>query len=139
MTISENLIKAYESTDYVVNGTPKCKLQINKYSHELDALHKHHGVSCSAFLTAHNPFSVSTAEEINRTLQDALVSDLTSLSLHFIDGYGQSTDANADWKESSFLVLGLDLENGRKLAVKYRQNAFVWSDKNCIPKLIITQ
>lgn len=137
MTISENLLKAYEATDYIVNGAQSIKLNVNRYSEELHMLHKHHGVSCSAFLSAYNPFSVSTSEELNRSYQEELASDLASLSLDFIDGYGQCSDTSVDWKEASFLVMGLDLENGRKLAVKFKQNAFVWSDSSCIPTLIL--
>lgn len=137
MTIPIHLLEFYISANYHVSATTPFKIKVNQFSDELKKLHFDHNVSCSAFLTAHNPFSELTSDELNNTYQESLINEIKTLSLKFVKGYGESSVATTDWQEASLLVLGLELDDAQKLAVKYKQNAFIFSHENCIPQLVI--
>lgn len=135
--IAPELIAAYCETDYRVDAVDApFALRIGQSSPELRALLRAHHADCAAFLTACNPGSVRCSDVENDRVQAALRDDLRSLNLIVFGGVGQ--DASAVWPgESSFLVLDLDLDGAKKLAGKYRQNAFVWVDSSGVPELIL--
>ena len=137
MTVPQSLIDAYNSAEYHVSSYQPFVLSVNQLNSDLKSLHDEHNVESSAFLTAHNPYSQLVTDSENTILQNSLKSDLDSLGLTFINGFGQGSEANSDWKESSFLVLGIDFEMATALAKKYKQNAYIWSSIDCIPKLIL--
>jgi hypothetical protein len=134
--IDPTLIRAYRETEYRVFGEARFTLSIGESSAELVMVHRRHGVDCSAFITACNPFSRSVDEGMNRNLQTALADELTDRELVFMPGAGQHP-SNSWPAEASFLVMGLDLETAKALGVRYQQNAFVWNGADGIAQLIL--
>ena len=135
-SLNQDLISAYEVTNFHVKAEPPFTLNIGKVSEELKALFKQNDVSNAAFITAWNPYSKSLSDEENQARNDQLKNELNIRSLKFIDGFGQ--DPAGQWSgEDSFLVLGIELEASKKLGIQFEQNAIVWSDIDAIPKLIL--
>ena len=134
--LDQDLISAYEVTNFHVKAQPAFTLNIGRLSEELKALFKQNNVSNAAFITAWNPYSKSLFEEENQARNDQLENLLNLRSLKFINGFGQ--DPLGQWSgEDSFLVLGIDLEASKTLGIQFEQNAIVWSDSDAIPKLIL--
>lgn len=134
--ISEELVQAYKITDYHVTTTSPFVLNIDSYSEPLKKMHLNHNCTSSAFLTAYCPFSKTLSAKENERLQKTLEDELSDNNFQFIDGFGQGKGASVNWKERSVLVLGISLKDATKLANKYKQNAFIWNDVECIPRLI---
>jgi hypothetical protein len=137
--IAPDLVAAYRETGYLVDAADASFiLSVGRPSPELRALLKLHHADCAAFLTACNPCSVRCTDAENDRAQEALLRDLRNQGLPVIGGIGR--DPSGAWPgEPSFLVLGLDQEPARRLAGKYRQNAFVWADSSGISNLILTR
>jgi hypothetical protein len=133
--IPAELIAAYRATTYRVDAPALIiHLNIGQYNKELAALHFQHCVTTSAFITAYNPYSIDTAPEVNRDAHKALIADIESMHLPWLNGAGE--DADTDWlPEESVLVLGISLAQANTLAHKYKQNAFVFIDESAIPAL----
>lgn len=134
--IAESLIQAYIETDYVVHTQPAITLRVNEQSPQMMKLHKQHGVACSAFITAFNPYSQSCTLEVNLSRQQELISELKVRSLKFIEGVGQHP-SNAWSGEPSLLVLGLSLEAAKILGSRFEQNALVWIGTDGVPELVL--
>ncbi len=129
-------VAAYAQTEYRVAGAPGFVLRVGQASAELLAAHRAHGVDCSAFLTACNPFSSQLGDEANAARQRSLAADLRARSLAFVPGVGQHP-ANGWPAEESFLVFGLSLEAAKALGRRHAQNAIVWSDARATPQLVL--
>ena len=134
--LNQELISAYEVTNFHVKANPAFTLNVGQLSNALLRLFKENEVSSAAFITAFNPYSQSLSDEENRKKNDQLKANLISLKLIFINGFGQ--DPAGQWAgEASFLVLGIGLEAAKKLGNQFEQNAIVWSDSDAIPQLIL--
>jgi hypothetical protein len=134
--ISQDLIKAYLETEYRVLGELPFIIRVGLESSELLEAHKQHQVTCSAFVTAWNPYSQQVDDAKNRKMQAALANELTNRELHFIEGIGQHPSGN--WGgEESYLILGLTLEAARVLGATLEQNAILWSGMDGTPQLIL--
>ncbi|SAL19857.1 DUF3293 domain-containing protein [Caballeronia telluris] len=135
-TIPRETIQAYLETHYRVHGDTPTTLKVGETNPALSTLHKAHGSECSAFITACNPFSQHSSDELNAARQQALADELKQLGLTFIDGVGQHPSNN--WPgEASFLVRGVSLELAKALGTRYGQNAIVWSDADATPQLVL--
>lgn len=139
MTIVSNIdpatIQAYRETHYVVEGDAPMTLRVGQPSEALAALYEAAGVVSSAFVTAWNPYSRKCDDETNAELQEALVDELKSRGLRFVNGLGRHP--SSDWAEPSFLVLGISLEAAKKLGTRYEQNAILWCGANSVPELVL--
>ena len=134
--LDQDLVSAYEATNFHVKVNPAFILNVNKLSEELKLLFKQNRVASAAFITAWNPYSKSLSDKENQARNEQLKNELTLRSFQFINGFGQ--DPLGQWTgEDSFLVLGISLESSKKLGIQYEQNALIWSDKDAIPKLIL--
>lgn len=135
--LSKTMINAYRTAHYrVATATPPFVLLIKKQSLELAALMKLHDVTNAAFLTAYNPFSRLTDRNLNIRAHKALMGELIRMGLVYFEGAGE--DPSGKWKsEPSFLVLGIPMEDARKLGDKYKQNAVVWADGDAVPQIIL--
>lgn len=134
--IAAGLIQSYRDTEYHVVGPSRCTLRIDQPCAELDALHRRLGVASSAFLTACNPRSTPLPADENAARQAELRAELVRRGLPFLDGQGQ--DLSNRWPpEASFLVLGLDCAAACELGRRWEQNAFVWSGRDAVPRLIL--
>lgn len=134
--IADALIQAYVETDYIVHTEPAITLRVAEPSPQMMKLHKQHRVTCSAFITAFNPYSQACTTELNLSRQQELMSELKVRSLKFIEGIGQHP--SNDWPgEPSLLVLGLSLEAAKTLGSRFEQNALVWIGADGIPELVL--
>ena len=129
-------IQAYLETEYCVQGGASATLRVGVPSPQLAALHKAHGVDCSAFVTACNPFSQMCDDAANTQRQSNLARELKQRNLTFIHSIGMHP--TNQWPgEASFLALGVTLEAAKSLGVRFEQNAIIWSDSDAIPRLIL--
>lgn len=90
---------------------------------ELEAALLRQGASEWAYLTAHNPLSQATSPETNAARQEALVAELQAAGYALVPGYGEGLEGWPD--EASVLALGLGPAAARRIAVRYRQAAFL--------------
>jgi len=129
-------IKAYRETEYRVHGEPVFILRADVASAALQEVHYRHRATCSAFLTACNPYSRLCSPEDNASRQASLLSDIRALNLKVLPCVGQHP--GGIWPgEESFLVFGLCLKNAQSLGVRFEQNALIWSDADAVPQLIL--
>jgi hypothetical protein len=140
--LSTELIQAFLETHYRVHqhgpDVPPLTLQVGEASPDLIALHRTHGVDCSAFLTAYNPFAKKVDEASNLQRQEALKQEVSRRSLVFLPGVGQHP-ANGWPAEPSVLVLGLSLEAAKVMGRHYEQAAIVWIGPQAVPELVLPQ
>ena len=134
--LSEELIDAYKATNFEVLSNPKFIIKVDEYCEGLSKLFQNTGYENACFITAYNPASVELTSDQNQLAQSQLHSDLTQIKTVILDGIGN--DPNGLWEgEPSFLILGISLNDAKKIGIKYAQNAFVWCDENCIPELVL--
>lgn len=135
-TLSPALIEAYRATHYCVTGLGGLVLHVDQPNPALVAAQRRHGVDCSAFVTACNPFSVELAEADNVARHAHLAAALQALGLAYVEGIGEHPAGG--WPgEASFLVFGLDLAAARAIGTRFEQNALVWSGADGVPRLIL--
>jgi len=134
--IAPETVQAYLQTDYRVLADPGFVLRIGEPCASLLNAHQQHEVSCSAFLTACNPFSQPTNAPTNSARQVELLAELEHRSLLVVPGIGQHP-SNGWPAEESVLVFGLALEAAKVLATRFQQNAFVWSGADAMPQLVL--
>lgn len=135
-TLPRHLLQAYAQTHYRVDAATPFTLRIGVASAALLALHRRHGVACSAFITAANPRSQASDATTNADRLQRLRAHVNALGLPCIDGVGQHP-SNGWPAEASLLVLGLDLDTARRLGERWDQNAIVWSGADAAPQLIL--
>ena len=133
--IAPQTIRAYLETDYCVHAAPPFTLRIGEFSQSLVSLHDTHNASCSAFITACNPHSQALVPAANAARQKMLTGRLKERGLTFIVGVGQHPAEQ--WREESFLVPGLLLDDAKALGIEFEQNAIVWSDSDGVPQLVL--
>lgn len=129
-------LKAYRETEYGVEDDTPFFLTIGRFSEPLARLHARHGVDCSAYLTACNPFGRLVDAQLNVRRQQQLAGDLRDMNRLFLCGAGRHPAGT--WPpESSFLVLGLTRDEARVLGNKYEQNAVVCCGPRAVPRLVL--
>ena len=135
-TIPPYLIKAYFETNYVVKSSPEIVLNIGKQSSSVMGLHLKFNVNCSAFITAFNPYSKQLNDHENSQRNKNLTDYLSANKFIFIEGLG--IHPSNEWPgEPSFLVLGMNYQSAKAIAIRYEQNAVVMIDQDSIPKLVL--
>ncbi|MGV0036054.1 MAG: DUF3293 domain-containing protein [Candidatus Azotimanducaceae bacterium WSBS_2022_MAG_OTU7] len=92
------------------------------------------GVESAAFITAWNPLQEQLTDAENDDRQGVLLTDIEKLRLNYLVGYSQ----REDWREYSYLVLGIQEAQATAMAIRYEQNAYVWIGLAGIPELITT-
>jgi len=139
-TLDASLIQAYRETNYGVgiNEDPHggFTLMVGSVSAHLLALHKRHGLDCSAYITPCNPLGKAHSPAANETHVTSMRAQLQKRSLRWQAGTGVHPDGQWDG-EHSFLILGLSLEPAKSIGMEYRQNAIVWAGKDAVPKLVL--
>lgn len=134
--IDRDTVQAYLETEYRVSAPVTITLRIGGASTALADLHRRHGVEASAFITAWNPYSRATSDDINVERQQALARELRRLGLTFFDGVGQHP--SNQWPgEPSFLILGPTLQDAKAIGTRHEQNAIVWCGADALPQLIL--
>ena len=134
--INPAIVRAYSQTHYGVRGISRFSLRIGRHSAPLQALHSAQGVSCSAYITACNPYSQALTAAQNAARHTALLRVLQRQGLAWLPGLGRHLAGN--WPgERSVLVLGLGLDAASALGIALRQNAIVCADADAVPKLVL--
>jgi hypothetical protein len=95
------------------------------------------GVEEAIWLTAYNPGSQRRDEEENLDDQMRLLSQIEAARLNYFVGH--SMDQDGDWYEPSYLVLGLNQEEGVRLGQAFGQVAVVSINIEGTPRLISTE
>ena len=117
----DELIKAYTETDFKVYE-PLIVIKVGQINKALDDLLTAKNYTTWAYITAWNPYSEMTRNELNEERNLQLFEDIKSYLV--FEGEGVGTDPN--WQaEKSFLILGIDRHSAILLGKKYRQNAIV--------------
>ena len=119
-----------------MHGDEPFTLRIGAENPVLAAVHKRHRVDCSAYVTAHNPYSQVLDDAANAQRHAELGRELRQRSLVAIEGVGRHP-SNGWAGETSYLILGLTLEAAKVLGACHQQNAIVWSDADAVPQLIL--
>lgn len=126
-----DLIEAYLQTAYCVyveDGRKEC-LRIGEKSSWLDSLLRFAGQPFAVFITAENPRSKRLDHETNLRRTAELLNELTRLGFAFFEGFGDGQ--TPDWPpERSFLVVGMNREEGLNLAAQFDQNAYLFVRQN---------
>lgn len=137
--ISPDLIATYRSSVYRIDAPGGViTFYIDRHSPELEQLHSETGVHSSAFITAHHPYSVPVSDEENEKAQQALLDEISSRGFEWLEGAGE--DAKGEWPaERSLLVLGIAEQQATELAVRFRQNAYVFCGSDAVPRLVLTR
>lgn len=129
-----DLVAAYRRTDYRVGS--EFSLRIDQYSAALRDWQRGHGVDCSAFLSAVNPYSLRVDEAENQSRHKALRLRLERQLLPFAEGAG--VDPEEIWPpEAAFLIGGLALDAACCWGRDLEQNALVWSGEDAVPRLVL--
>ena len=134
--IPAETVLAYTETDFIVHDEQVLILHIDEYNAELNKLYKAYNTSTCTFITAYNPYSQVLKESVNIARNQDLAAELDGKALKYLPAKG--IHYSGDWPvEASYLVLGLSYEESCELGKKYEQNAIVWCDSDCLPKLIL--
>jgi hypothetical protein len=134
--MNDDLIKAYNATDYVVDDDPPLVLNIGARNDGVRILFASFNVESAAFITAWNPAGkqLDLDKNIDRQLQ--LLAMIEQMRLNYFPGRGEHPDG--EWSEDSYLVLGITQDKALQLAIHFDQNAFVWIPNSGTPVLIDT-
>ena len=126
--------ETYQNANYIVS-TPdhEIEFKINELNDVLAGFIAVNGVDGACLITAFNPLgrlvSFDENAKANRLLEDEIVA--TGLP-YFL---GQGSDPKGEWKEDSYLVMGISLEKAQEIGNLYQQNAIVWINKDGLPAL----
>lgn len=134
--IAPHILQAYRQTHYHVFAAAPFTLQIGQVSAALRAAHARYGVRYSAFVSACNPLSRRLESADNAARHRALMEQLASRTMAFLEGEGRHPD-NGWPAEQSVLVFGLTLAAARALGKRLEQNAVLWCGPAARAELIV--
>ncbi len=125
---------AYQKTNYVFSAPNVIRLNIGKPNPLIDRLFNQLNCSTGGFISACNPESKKTTPEKNR-IANFKLEELLIGKVYF---YGVGIDPDTEWKEESFMVLGIDKTELIELGRTFKQNAVVYVEKGHVPELVWT-
>lgn len=129
-------LQAYHETEYRAYSSPPVCMRLNVVSRELAQLHAAHGVLCSAFITACNPYSQLLSDVENMWRQANLKNELQARGYQVYEGAG--VHPHNGWPlEPSFLVPGLGPDEATEFGIWFDQNAVVCSGADAVPRLVL--
>jgi ADP-ribosylglycohydrolase len=126
LEVTPDMIEAYNSTTFRIR-LPDMEVCLcpQSYCHELDRFLAKNKWDSAAVITAFNPRSVEKSQEANNRANQQLEERILSEDYQLFYGAGEGDDPN--WEpEDSFLVCGIDLETGLKLAGEFGQFAIAF-------------
>ena len=135
-SVSPELIKAYQETDYRIEDDPPLVMRIGERNDGVRILLASFNVESAAFITAWNPHSTQLLLDENYDRQARLLGEIEALHLNYF--VGRSEHPFDGWSEDSYLVLGITKDQAMTLARQFDQNAFVWVGINGVPELVFT-
>lgn len=122
--ISKHLIDAYHLATYLSSclSTP---IRIGECHTELDTILEKYRKNTWAYITAYNPYSRILTAPQNRERNENLRRVISSFT--YFDG--ESIDPNGVWpSESSYLIIGVNIEKAKRISAKFQQNAFLFGE-----------
>ena len=125
---------AYSRAEYVVLSSPPIVFKIDERCTELDQLLDSCHVSLAGFITACNPKGLPQSDDENILAMNQLQSAIDDLRLPYFKGFGM--DPEGTWKEDSYLIMGIELDQACQLGRLFEQNAIVMLARNMVPKLV---
>jgi len=135
--MDQDLRARYQSSEYVIEDDPPIRFEIDETHQGLGLLLLSFGVEEAIWLTAYNPGSQRRDEGENLDDQMRLLSQIEAARLNYFVGH--SMDQHGDWYEPSYLVLGLNREEGVRLGQAFGQVAVIRIDVEGTPRLISTE
>ena len=124
----------YSHAEYVVLSSPPVIFKIDERCTELDQLLDSCHVSLAGFITACNPKGLHQSDGENILAMNQLLSAIDDLRLPYFKGFGR--DPEGAWKEDSYLIMGIELDQACQLGRLFDQNAIVMLARNMVPKLV---
>lgn len=134
--LSEELLGKFRQTDYIVDDDPPLVMKIGERSDALRVLFASFAVESGAFLTAWNPGGKLTGLDDNYDRQAELLGEIEHLRLNYLVGEG--VHPSGEWREDSYLVLGITEAEATRLAAQFGQAAYLWLPMSGVPELKIT-
>jgi len=121
-----DLAEMYRLAIYVVeDGDVRFVIRLGRENRELEAHLAENSLGSWAFLTAYNPNSTPTPENVNLEAQVRLAERLTHAGHRYLRGYG--TSESGDWPpEASFFVEDISLDAAIELGREFCQSAILW-------------
>ena len=130
----EELKKAYQKAVYRIFQPPIC-WTIGVVEPAIENLLRDYKTETAIFLTAANPYSKILSEDKNKDNNHALEEWIKENQLTYFKGQGE--DPLGVWApEESFLLLGLNIQEGTALGRYWQQNAVVWLERGKPPTLL---
>lgn len=138
MSISEELLSAYKATNFeVYSGEDKFVLKVDAPNREFDSLLAQNNAKSAVVITAWNPWSEQKTPDDNEANQSKMESGLVDEGFQLLPAAG--VDPAGQWPaEASCCVLGMDLEQGKRRGIQFRQNAIVYHQKGLPTELVLT-
>jgi Protein of unknown function (DUF3293) len=122
--MNPDLHTAYLATEFRIAANTPFSLFIQRRSNPLLMLMAEHGARFAAYITAYNPHSVLRADEKNHLAYHSLRQHIGSAAVALFDAVG--VDPSGKWQgEPGFLILGIELEDAKRIGVHFHQNAIV--------------
>lgn len=131
--LNQDKIQSFLEAKYWISE-PYVPIFVQIKNEILDDFLKFHQAKCWCFITAWNPGAQQVDKKSNKKAQNSLLNDLTTF--HVFPGVGASADGL--WSEPSFLVLDIEINIARKLALKYGQMAFLYGKIGKPSRIIFT-
>jgi hypothetical protein len=130
----EEFKTAYQQAVYRI-FTPSIQWKIGVLAPAIEELLLKYKVETAIFLTAANPFSEICSAQENEDNNHTLEKWIKENQLTYFKGQGE--DPQGVWlPEESFLILGLDANEGVMLGRSWKQNAVVLLEKGLPPTLL---
>ncbi len=130
-----DLEESYTATTYMVEipGSP-LRLRIGHANAALDELLRRHSATEWAFITAWNPESVRTDDDVNERKNAELLERIAQMGYVALSGAGVGDMEG--WAERSFFIIGIPQADALELGRSYRQHAIVAGHYGAPPELL---
>jgi hypothetical protein len=124
----------YQNAKYEVLSYPSIAFKIGEMNQGLEDLLVNEAFETAALITACNPKGIKQGHHENQRAMEDLKFSLNEMKLPFLQALG--SDPKGAWKEESYLILGIALEQAETLGRQFQQNAFVWIETGHAPSLV---
>jgi hypothetical protein len=136
----EELDTAYRSAvyEYIAPDKTLQEFRVDQRSDSLVKLLSVQGVNQAAFISACNPNGIANPRHENLGRLFRLSFRIRDHDCAFLSGRGR--DDSGHWPdEPSLMALGIDKSDAFKLAREFNQIAFIWVEKDGVPRLVYTE
>ena len=124
----------YQNAKYEVLSSPPIAFRIGEMKQGLEDLFVNEAIETAALITACNPKGIKQGHHENQRAMEDLKFSLNEMKLPFLPALG--SDPKGAWKEESYLILGIALDQAENLGRQFQQNAFVWIETGHAPSLV---